>query len=197
MSQAEATRRQIADIEARIAERKAAGKPTFNLEQTLARWRNQLTFYEAETPAQFAALQTFEPTKKPVIEHVPLNFQQLIDMPFAEAEAYLYREVAAGRMTANELYITRDALFEYHDRLRAAAEDVAAAAARVREQGERLQVVEADIRATGIQPVVSVDIIEEQPYVPRPGLELKLSGAIRGILFLSVLAWTIGAAKGK
>jgi len=197
MSQAEAERQRITLLEARIAERKAAGKPTFNLEQTLASWRNQLTFYEAETPAQFAALQTFEPTKKPVIEHVPLNFQQLIEMPFAEAEAYLYREVAAGRMTANELYITRDALFEYHDRLRAAAEDVAAAAARVREQGARLQVVEADIRAIGVQPVAPVDVLEEQPVVPRPGLELKLSGAIRGILFLGVLAWAIGAAKGK
>ena len=196
MSQAEATRRQIADIEVRIAERKAKGLPTFNLEQTLARWQNQLTFYEAETPAQFAALQTFEPTKKPVIEHVPLNFQQLIDMPFAEAEAYLYREVAAGRMTANELYITRDALFEYHDRLRAAAEDVAAAAARVREQGERLQVVEADIRAIGVT-VAPVDVLEEQSVVPRPGLELKVDSFIRGILFLSVLAWAIGAAKGK
>jgi len=194
MSQAEATRRQIADIEARIAERESKGLPTFNLEQTLARWQNQLTFYEAETPAQFAALQTFEPTKKPVVEHVPLNFQQLIDMPFAEAEAYLYREVAAGRMTANELYITRDALFEYHDRLRAAAEDVAAAAARVREQGERLQVVEADIRAIGVQPVT---VLEEQPYVPRPGLELKVNGFVRGMLFLGVLAWAIGAAKGK
>jgi len=195
MSQAEAERQRITLLEARIAERKAAGKPTFNLEQTLASWRNQLTFYEAETPAQFAALQTFEPTKKPVIEHVPLNFQQLIDMPFAEAEAYLYREVAAGRMTANELYITRDALFEYHDRLRAAAEDVAAAAARVREQGARLQVVEADIRAIGVQRVEPVDIIEEQPYMPRPGLEDKLSNGVRTLLFLGVLAWAIGAAK--
>ena len=218
MSQAEATRRQIADLEARIAERTAQGKTSRNLEDLVATRRVELRFFEAETAAEISALRDIPGV---AVSHPP-TIAEPISPGITAVNAY-----AGGRVdtsTVSRAGPQRDPYSmpgidpRYAEQIELRQEvQTLGRAVQARPESEvsreRLEekyaeyidvrrergavMPSAEIQARAVDPRSAADLLAEQPVVPRPGLELKLSGAIRGILFLSVLAWTIGAAKGK